>query len=93
MGNHNAFNDVKKALDFIKENKPNVAWLDIEMPGMSGLRVICMAVPVLSLIWQVHITNFFYLVNVIHSSFRLIIRSSPSIVYSYVFVPSVVTIS
>ena len=60
---------------------------------MSGLRVICMAVPVLSLIWQVHITNFFYLVNVIHSSFRLIIRSSPSIVYSYVFVPSVVTIS
>lgn len=38
-GNHNAFNDVKKALDFIKENKPDVAWLDIEMPGMSGLEL------------------------------------------------------
>jgi two-component SAPR family response regulator len=38
-GSHNAFMDPKKALSFIKDNQPDVAWLDIEMPGMSGLEL------------------------------------------------------
>ena len=38
-GNHSAFMDPKKALGFIKDNQPDVAWLDIEMPGMSGLEL------------------------------------------------------
>ena len=38
-GSHNAFMDPKKALSVIKDNQPDVAWLDIEMPGMSGLEL------------------------------------------------------
>ena len=38
-GTHEGFSDVKKALKYIKENTPDVAWLDIEMPGMSGLEM------------------------------------------------------
>ena len=38
-GEHVAFSEVKPALEYAKKNKPDVAWLDIEMPGMSGLEL------------------------------------------------------
>jgi len=38
-GIHESFSDVKKALSTIKLRQPDVAWLDIEMPGMSGLEM------------------------------------------------------
>lgn len=38
-GSHSAFMDPKKALKFVKDNQPDVAWLDIEMPGISGLQL------------------------------------------------------
>lgn len=38
-GTHSPFSDVKKALKYAGEHKPDVAWLDIEMPGMSGLEL------------------------------------------------------
>ncbi|MBR1675436.1 MAG: response regulator [Eubacterium sp.] len=38
-GSHHAFMDPQKALKFVKENEPDVAWLDIEMPGISGLQL------------------------------------------------------
>ncbi|MCR5214886.1 MAG: response regulator [Eubacterium sp.] len=38
-GTHKPFSNVEDALDFVDENKPDVAWLDIEMPVMSGLEM------------------------------------------------------
>ncbi len=38
-GTHSGFFDIQKALEYAKENHPDVAWLDIEMPGMSGLEL------------------------------------------------------
>ena len=38
-GEHFPYSDVKEALSAVKEKKPDVAWLDIEMPGMSGLEL------------------------------------------------------
>ncbi len=38
-GIHESFSDVKNALSTIKLRQPDVAWLDIEMPGMSGLEM------------------------------------------------------
>ena len=38
-GRHEPFSDVKEALKYVEEEKPNVAWLDIEMPGISGLEL------------------------------------------------------
>ena len=38
-GTHSPFSDIKKALAFAKKQYPDVAWLDIEMPGMSGLEL------------------------------------------------------
>ena len=38
-GEHTPFSKPKEALEFIKANKPDVAYLDIEMPGMSGLEL------------------------------------------------------
>lgn len=38
-GTHSPFSDVNKALKYTGEHKPDVAWLDIEMPGMSGLEL------------------------------------------------------
>jgi len=38
-GTHSAFPDYRSALEYCKENHPDVAWLDIEMPGMSGLEL------------------------------------------------------
>ncbi len=36
-GTHTPFSSVDAALLYVKDNSPDVAWLDIEMPGMSGL--------------------------------------------------------
>ena len=38
-GNHSPFSDVHEALEYAEEHHPDVAWLDIEMPGMSGLEL------------------------------------------------------
>ncbi len=38
-GTHKAFSNVDEALKFVQEAKPDVAWLDIEMPGKSGLEL------------------------------------------------------
>jgi len=38
-GSHIPFSKPQEALDYIMENKPDVAYLDIEMPGMSGLEM------------------------------------------------------
>lgn len=38
-GTHSAFSDYRSALKYCQDNKPDVAWLDIEMPGMSGLEL------------------------------------------------------
>ncbi|MCR5105400.1 MAG: response regulator [Eubacterium sp.] len=39
QGTHSGFSDIKEALKYVGEAKPDVAWLDIEMPGMSGLEL------------------------------------------------------
>ena len=38
-GTHKPFSDVTEALSYAAEAHPDVAWLDIEMPGMSGLQL------------------------------------------------------
>ena len=38
-GTHKPFSDIKEALAFAEEARPDVAWLDIEMPEMSGLEM------------------------------------------------------
>ena len=38
-GEHTAFSNVDDALDYIHDNHTDVAWLDIEMPVMSGLEM------------------------------------------------------
>ena len=38
-GTHSGYSDINQALEYVKEAKPDVAWLDIEMPGMSGLEL------------------------------------------------------
>ena len=38
-GDHQAFSDPKKVLKALGEKNYDVAWLDIEMPGMSGLEL------------------------------------------------------
>ncbi len=38
-GIHEAFSDIQKALATVKLRQPDIAWLDIEMPGMSGLEM------------------------------------------------------
>ena len=38
-GTHTGFANVSQALDYVKENQPDVAWLDIEMPVMTGLEM------------------------------------------------------
>jgi len=38
-GTHKGFSDIDAALEYAREAKPEVAWLDIEMPGMSGLEL------------------------------------------------------
>ena len=38
-GTHKPFSDVDAALEFVEENTPDIAWLDIEMPGISGLEL------------------------------------------------------
>ncbi len=38
-GTHKSFGTVSEALEFVEAAKPDVAWLDIEMPEMSGLEL------------------------------------------------------
>lgn len=38
-GTHKAYTKIDEALQFVDEAKPDVAWLDIEMPEMSGLEL------------------------------------------------------
>jgi len=38
-GTHSPFSDVQEALSYAGQYHPDVAWLDIEMPGMSGLEL------------------------------------------------------
>lgn len=38
-GEHTAYSDTKMALEYVKDKLPDVAWLDIEMPGISGLEL------------------------------------------------------
>jgi two-component SAPR family response regulator len=38
-GTHKDFSDVEGALKYLKKEHVDVAWLDIEMPGMSGLEL------------------------------------------------------
>ena len=38
-GAHYAGDDPKKVLAFVEKEKPNIVWLDIEMPGMDGLEM------------------------------------------------------
>ncbi len=38
-GEHSAYGDPETALQGVKEKLPDVAWLDIEMPGISGLEL------------------------------------------------------
>ena len=38
-GEHYAGDDPAELLGSVKENKPDIVWLDIEMPGMSGLEM------------------------------------------------------
>ena len=38
-GAHYAGNDPEEMLGSVDENKPDIVWLDIEMPGMSGLEM------------------------------------------------------
>ncbi len=38
-GNHKAFSDPQEALSYVEDNHPDVAWLDIEMPAISGLEL------------------------------------------------------
>lgn len=38
-GTHKAFSDIDETLIYTKEAKPDVAWLDIEMPAVSGLEL------------------------------------------------------
>ncbi len=39
QGEHRAFSDLTKVIEFVREKKPDVAWLDVEMPGKSGLEL------------------------------------------------------
>ncbi|MBR1773696.1 MAG: response regulator [Eubacterium sp.] len=38
-GEHVPFSDADKALEYVGEENPDVAWLDVEMPGISGLEL------------------------------------------------------
>ena len=38
-GTHTPFSDYRHALDYVKDARLDVAWLDIEMPGMTGLEL------------------------------------------------------
>ena len=38
-GEHHGFTDVQEALEFAAETQVNVAFLDVEMPGMSGIEL------------------------------------------------------
>ena len=38
-GEHASYSDAEAALNYIKDKLPDVAWLDVEMPGISGLEL------------------------------------------------------
>lgn len=39
LGEHTSYSDAEAALNYIKDKHPDVAWLDVEMPGISGLEL------------------------------------------------------
>lgn len=39
LGEHSSYSDAESAISYIREKLPDVAWLDIEMPGISGLEL------------------------------------------------------
>ena len=39
QGEHTSYEDSETALDYVRDKHPDVAWLDIEMPGISGLEL------------------------------------------------------
>ncbi len=38
-GEHSSYSDYENALEYVEKRLPDVAWLDIEMPGVSGLEM------------------------------------------------------
>lgn len=38
-GEHTSYSDAESALNYMKNKHPDVAWLDVEMPGSSGLEL------------------------------------------------------
>ena len=70
-GDHVAFTDIEEALEFASEEKPDVAWLDIEMPGMSGLELsmeIKKASPLTNIVFVTGHEKFAYQSFQLHAS-------------------------
>ena len=70
-GEHVPFSSVEEALEYAKDENPDVAWLDIEMPGMSGLELsmeIKKASPLTNIIFVTGHEKFAYQSFQLHAS-------------------------
>ncbi len=70
-GEHVPFSDTDEALEYVKEENPDVAWLDIEMPGISGLELsmeIKKASPMTNIIFVTGHEKFAYQSFQLHAS-------------------------